>query len=46
MSCSGVPRLGACESPGFIADGRFDGDVLHHGGYLLYRQGATPTVGR
>ncbi|WP_249998634.1 Atu4866 domain-containing protein [Actinoplanes sp. M2I2] len=26
------------DDSGFTADGRFDGDVLHHGGYLFYRE--------
>ncbi len=25
------------DGTGFTADGTFDGDVLHHGGYLFYR---------
>lgn len=25
---------------GFTADGRFDGDVLHHGGFVFYREGS------
>lgn len=28
------------DDTGFTADGRFDGDVLHHGGYLFYREGS------
>ena len=28
------------DDTGFSADGRFDGDVLHHGGYLFYREGS------
>ncbi|MEU0961770.1 MULTISPECIES: Atu4866 domain-containing protein [Micromonospora] len=28
------------DDSGFTADGRFDGDVLHHGGYLFYREGS------
>lgn len=28
------------DDTGFTADGTFDGDVLHHGGYLFYRQGS------
>ncbi|MCA2219463.1 Atu4866 domain-containing protein [Jidongwangia harbinensis] len=28
------------DDAGFTADGRFDGDVLHHGGYLFYREGS------
>lgn len=26
------------DDTGFTADGRFDGDVLHHGGHLFYRE--------
>jgi hypothetical protein len=32
------------DDTGFSADGRFDGDVLHHGGYLFYRQGSPAHV--
>ncbi|GAB2568138.1 hypothetical protein Aab01nite_43860 [Paractinoplanes abujensis] len=28
------------DDSGFTADGRFEGDVLHHGGYLFYREGS------
>ncbi|MEU5903955.1 Atu4866 domain-containing protein [Micromonospora sp. NPDC047467] len=28
------------DDTGFTADGRFEGDVLHHGGYLFYREGS------
>jgi hypothetical protein len=28
------------DDSGFTADGEFDGDVLHHGGYLFYREGS------
>jgi hypothetical protein len=28
------------DDTGFTADGTFDGDVLHHGGYLFYREGS------
>jgi hypothetical protein len=28
------------DDTGFTADGEFDGDVLHHGGYLFYREGS------
>ncbi len=28
------------DDTGFSADGRFEGDVLHHGGYLFYREGS------
>ncbi|MGK5682194.1 Atu4866 domain-containing protein [Actinoplanes sp. URMC 104] len=28
------------DDTGFTAGGRFDGDVLHHGGYLFYREGS------
>ncbi|GAB3855034.1 Atu4866 domain-containing protein [Micromonospora andamanensis] len=28
------------DDSGFTADGRFDGDVLHHGGYVFYREGS------
>ncbi|MFJ6149938.1 Atu4866 domain-containing protein [Micromonospora profundi] len=28
------------DDTGFTADGRFEGDVLHHGGYVFYREGS------
>ena len=28
------------DDSGFTADGMFDGDVLHHGGYIFYREGS------
>jgi len=28
------------DDTGFTADGTFDGDVLHHGGYVFYREGS------
>ena len=28
------------DDTGFSADGEFDGDVLHHGGYVFYREGS------
>ncbi len=28
------------DDTGFNADGTFDGDVLHHGGYVFYREGS------
>lgn len=28
------------DDSGFTADGRFEGDILHHGGYLFYREGS------
>lgn len=28
------------DDSGFSADGEFDGDVLHHGGYVFYREGS------
>ncbi len=28
------------DDSGFTADGHFEGDVLHHGGYLFYRVGS------
>lgn len=28
------------DDTGFSADGTFDGDVLHHGGYVFYREGS------
>jgi hypothetical protein len=28
------------DDTGFTADGEFDGDVLHHGGYVFYREGS------
>ena len=28
------------DDSGFTADGRFEGDVLHHGGYVFYREGS------
>jgi hypothetical protein len=30
------------DDTGFTADGRFEGDVLHHGGMVFYREGTTP----
>ncbi|WP_433003283.1 Atu4866 domain-containing protein [Kribbella sp. CA-294648] len=28
------------DDTGFTADGRFDGDILHHGGYVFFREGS------
>ena len=33
-------RIDYVDDTGFTADGTFDGDVLHHGGYLFYREGS------
>ena len=33
-------RIEYVDDTGFTADGTFDGDVLHHGGYVFYRQGS------
>jgi hypothetical protein len=33
-------RIEYADDTGFSADGTFDGDVLHHGGYLFYREGS------
>jgi hypothetical protein len=33
-------RIDYVDDTGFTADGTFDGDVLHHGGYVFYRQGS------
>jgi hypothetical protein len=30
------------DDTGFTADGRFEGDVLHHGGMVFYREGTRP----
>ncbi|GAB3967669.1 hypothetical protein GCM10028832_25550 [Streptomyces sparsus] len=34
-------RIEYVDDTGFSADGTFDGDVLHHGGYVFYREGST-----
>jgi hypothetical protein len=28
------------DDTGFTADGEFDGDILHHGGYVFFREGS------
>nr|WP_255645757.1 Atu4866 domain-containing protein [Actinoplanes polyasparticus] len=28
------------DDTGFTADGHFEGDILHHGGYVFYREGS------
>jgi hypothetical protein len=33
-------RIEYRDDTGFFADGTFDGDVLHHGGYVFYREGS------
>lgn len=33
-------RIDYLDDTGFTADGTFNGDVLHHGGYVFYRQGS------
>nr|WP_267889347.1 Atu4866 domain-containing protein [Streptomyces sp. NBRC 110035] len=33
-------RIEYVDDTGFSADGTFDGDVLHHGGHLFYREGS------
>jgi len=33
-------RIEYKDDTGFTADGEFDGDVLHHGGYVFYREGS------
>lgn len=33
-------RIDYVDDTGFTADGTFDGDVLHHGGYVFYREGS------
>lgn len=33
-------RIEYVDDTGFTADGTFDGDVLHHGGYVFYREGS------
>ncbi len=33
-------RIEYDDDTGFSADGTFDGDILHHGGYLFYREGS------
>ncbi|WP_425468424.1 Atu4866 domain-containing protein [Prauserella rugosa] len=33
-------RIEYRDDTGFSADGEFDGDVLHHGGYVFYREGS------
>ncbi|WP_092381519.1 Atu4866 domain-containing protein [Micromonospora phaseoli] len=33
-------RIEYVDDTGFSADGTFDGDVLHHGGYVFYREGS------
>lgn len=33
-------RIEYLDDTGFSADGEFDGDVLHHGGYIFYREGS------
>nr|WP_255645300.1 Atu4866 domain-containing protein [Actinoplanes polyasparticus] len=33
-------RIDYIDDTGFTADGTFDGDILHHGGYIFYREGS------
>jgi putative ligand-binding protein with streptavidin-like fold len=33
-------RIEYADDTGFTADGEFQGDILHHGGYIFYRQGS------
>ncbi|WP_433533186.1 Atu4866 domain-containing protein [Micromonospora sp. CA-263727] len=33
-------RIEYVDDTGFSADGTFDGDVLHHAGYVFYREGS------
>ncbi len=33
-------RIGYVDDTGFSADGTFDGDVLHHAGYIFHREGS------
>lgn len=33
-------RIEYVDDTGFSADGTFDGNVLHHGGYVFYREGS------
>lgn len=33
-------RIEYVDDTGFTADGTFDGDILHHGGYVFYREGS------
>ncbi|WP_424565511.1 Atu4866 domain-containing protein [Tamaricihabitans halophyticus] len=33
-------RIEYRDDTGFSADGEFDGDVLHHAGYVFYREGS------
>ncbi|WP_229076597.1 Atu4866 domain-containing protein [Actinoplanes sp. DH11] len=33
-------RIEYVDDTGFTADGTFDADVLHHGGYVFYREGS------
>ncbi|MFC6016092.1 Atu4866 domain-containing protein [Plantactinospora solaniradicis] len=33
-------RIDYIDDTGFTADGTFDGDILHHGGYVFYREGS------
>jgi hypothetical protein len=33
-------RIEYVDDTGFTADGTFDGDLLHHGGYVFYREGS------
>ncbi|WP_285758055.1 Atu4866 domain-containing protein [Nocardiopsis ansamitocini] len=33
-------RIEYWDDTGFTADGEFDGDVLHHAGYVFYREGS------
>ncbi|WP_258050241.1 Atu4866 domain-containing protein [Streptomyces finlayi] len=32
-------RIEYVDDTGFTADGTFDGDALHHGGYIFHREG-------
>ncbi|MET8549297.1 Atu4866 domain-containing protein [Micromonospora zamorensis] len=33
-------RIEYVDDTGFTADGRFDEDILNHGGYVFYREGS------
>jgi Agrobacterium tumefaciens protein Atu4866 len=33
-------RIEYVDDTGFTADGTFDADILHHGGYVFYREGS------
>ncbi|MGP4046212.1 Atu4866 domain-containing protein [Streptomyces sp. 2A115] len=34
-------RIEYVDDTGFTADGEFQGDTLHHGGYVFYREGSS-----